>query len=239
MLSAQRSSRTRSDFRQIYWREAAPRDDKMGSPDSSRCYPRRAGSFRLRHHHDLTDKINGAPSERIRRCAFCYKIDGYINTHAEQSKVVSGFNKQNYPAHGQRNQQNGGKDINNLISRALLIFEQQQAFECRRAVHRLDGQEIENAIPALRAASFKALGYTRANGKAASETIKFAAGPARAQTPHGGNRGTILPALSSCRTRRELSHRAARSRGSRAKYAPLHAKHSKEKQAAPFRFCRA
>ena len=57
-------------FRQIYWREAAPRDDKVGSPDSSRCYPRRAGSFRLRHHHDLTDKINGAPSERIRRCAF-------------------------------------------------------------------------------------------------------------------------------------------------------------------------
>ena len=57
-------------FRQICWREAAPRDDKVGSPDSSRCYPRRAGSFRLRHHHDLTDKINGAPSERIRRCAF-------------------------------------------------------------------------------------------------------------------------------------------------------------------------
>lgn len=57
-------------FRQIYWREAAPRDDKVGSPDSSRCYPRRTGSFRLRHHHNLTDKTNGAPSEKIRRCAF-------------------------------------------------------------------------------------------------------------------------------------------------------------------------
>ena len=55
------------------------------------------------------------------------------------------FISRTIPAHSKRNEQDGGKDINGSVRRALAVFEQQQTFQRQSAVHRLDGQEIENA----------------------------------------------------------------------------------------------
>ena len=111
---------------------------------------------------------------------FCQKIDGYVNTHAKQSKIASGFYQLDYPAHSKRNEQNGGKDINGSVRRALAVFEQQQTFQRRSAVHRLDGQEIENAYPRAQRREIQGGGiFFR---RAESESRKFAAGPAKAQS---------------------------------------------------------